>query len=104
LFALAAIWELWEPSEPREEESVRVGPIHSFSIITTDANMAMLNIHHRMPVIINPDQFDQWLIEDGQDDYSVLLKSTDEVKLKYHAVNTRVNSVYNNSQELVEPI
>jgi len=102
LFALAGIWEAWQPAKLEQVESARAGSIHSFSIITTDANTDLQNIHHRMPVIIKPEQFEQWLLDDQQEGYRCLLTSAENIGLKYHPVNTRVNSVSNNSLELVK--
>ncbi len=94
LFALAGIWEQWQ---------AEAGPINSFSIITTSANEVMQTIHHRMPVIIRPDQFDQWLFDDERHSYQDLLTPVADLTLKYHAVNTRVNTVKNNFSELTNP-
>jgi putative SOS response-associated peptidase YedK len=53
-FALAGIWENWQP--PGTEEWVR-----SFAIITTNSNKLVRAIHDRMPVIIAPQNHDRWL-------------------------------------------
>ena len=95
LFALAGIWEQWQ---------TEAGQINSFSIITTSANSVMQNIHHRMPVIIKPNEFDNWLLSNEPDSYKQLLKLKEDIELEYHAVNTRVNSVKNNSPELIDPL
>ena len=95
LFAFAGIWEQWQAEQ---------GQINSFSIITTRATGIMENIHHRMPVIIHPEHFDSWLFGDETDNYKSLLTPGDDCELKYHAVDTRVNSVKNNSSDLLNPI
>jgi len=53
LFAFAGIWEHWMSSEGSELESA--------AIITTQANNAVADIHQRMPVIIKPEDYADWL-------------------------------------------
>ena len=52
LFALAGIWDLWEKESP---------PLLSCSMITTDPNEQVGEVHHTMPVILEPSQYDTWL-------------------------------------------
>ena len=52
-FSLAGIWESWCP--PGGEA------LETFSILTTEANSLMSPIHERMPVILHPTEFSQWL-------------------------------------------
>lgn len=51
--ALAGLWERWTSPEGETLES--------FCIIVTVANDLMHPIHDRMPVILAPEQWDQWL-------------------------------------------
>lgn len=51
--AFAGLWEEWKPSGGEA--------IQTCCIITTDANALMQPIHDRMPVILNPDQWELWL-------------------------------------------
>lgn len=51
--AFAGLWETWHPKEGETVESC--------CIITTDANALMQPIHDRMPVILSPDLWDNWL-------------------------------------------
>jgi putative SOS response-associated peptidase YedK len=52
LFAFAGLWDHWD----REGAG-----FDSCSIIVTSANAAMEPIHERMPVILNPAQYNTWL-------------------------------------------
>jgi len=52
-FALAALWDVWRP---RDAE-----PVASCTIITTDPNDLVAELHDRMPVILAPDAYDAWL-------------------------------------------
>ncbi len=47
-FAFAGLWETWDGDG---------ADVRSCSIITTDANDLMKEIHHRMPVILLPDNY-----------------------------------------------
>lgn len=51
-FAFAGLWEQWQ----HETET-----LYSCTIITTAANALMQPIHERMPVIISPDSYQDWL-------------------------------------------
>ncbi len=53
LFAFAGLWEVWFSQDGSE--------IQSSSIITTEANSLMQELHHRMPVILRPEQYAGWL-------------------------------------------
>lgn len=57
LFAFAGIWEQWMASDGSELESA--------AIITTAANKNVSSIHHRMPVVIAPENFTNWLDSDN---------------------------------------
>lgn len=56
LFAFAGIWEQWMSKEGSELESA--------AIITVSANRTVAAIHHRMPVVIEPENYTQWLDSD----------------------------------------
>ena len=51
-FAFAGLWEIWQNGEE----------IRSATIITTEANDLMNEIHHRMPVILPPEDYGMWLV------------------------------------------
>ena len=53
-FALAGLWERWRNPLTGEK-------IESATIIVTDANELVAPLHDRMPVIIDPADFDAWL-------------------------------------------
>ena len=52
-FAFAGIWERWEGGDGDHWETC--------AIVTTDANDALRPIHHRMPVILSPENHETWL-------------------------------------------
>ena len=51
-FAFAGLWERWQG-----EDAV----IETCTILTTQANDVLQPVHDRMPVIIAPEQYSQWL-------------------------------------------
>jgi putative SOS response-associated peptidase YedK len=53
LFAFAGLWERWK--DPNG------GNVETCAIITTDANDVVRPVHDRMPVILDPAAYGQWL-------------------------------------------
>ena len=58
LLAFAGLWETW--TGPNGEE------MDTAAIVTTQANNEMAAVHHRAPVILQPEDYDRWL--DGEAD------------------------------------
>jgi putative SOS response-associated peptidase YedK len=56
IFAFGGIWERWKSPEGRA--------IESCSIITTESNDLLKEIHDRMPLIIRPEDYGLWLDPD----------------------------------------
>lgn len=56
LFAIAGLWETWAGGDGCE--------IDTALFITVSANERLSAIHHRMPAIIRPEDFDAWLDSD----------------------------------------
>lgn len=95
LFAMAGIWESWQSAE---------GPvIVSCSILTTSANELMIPIHHRMPVIINEENYDTWLDpgENHPEKLKSLYKPYPSDQMRCYPVSTFVNSPKNEGPELL---
>ena len=97
--ALAGLWERWE--DPKQVGRV----IESCSIITTEANEQLQDIHERMPVILEPERFDMWLDSDCRD-FSELQKILVPFSgpLSIHPVGDYVNRVGNEGPECVTPV
>lgn len=78
----------------------------SYTIITGGANELMGEIHDRMPMIIHGEDVELWL-DDEIDEIGPLehlLQPVLNEELEMYPVSTDVNSVKNNSPELIEPI
>jgi putative SOS response-associated peptidase YedK len=93
VLAFAGLWEQWQPADGE--------PIYSFTIITTDANPVMQRLHDRMPVILAPREYDEWLMAK---DPRGLLRPCPSEMLKAYAVGTAVNSPRNDDPKLIEPL
>ena len=48
------------------------------SIATTDPNKKMAKIHHRMPVILETDEFEHWFTSDDRDEINFLMQPANE--------------------------
>jgi putative SOS response-associated peptidase YedK len=95
VFAFAGLWESW--TDPQGKL------VQTSAIITTDANEAMQAVHNRMPVILNPTDYDRWL-DCSQTDVLDLLKPCSSEKMQLTPVSTLVNSPRNEKPECVVPL
>lgn len=92
--AFAAVWQDW-----KQDDGSR---LPTCAIVTTAANTAMSAIHHRMPVILEPEDWPLWLGEAGKG-AAPLMKATAEDTLQWHRVDRAVNSNRASGPELIEP-
>jgi len=93
LFAFAGIWERWNDPSGK--------PLETCSILTTIPNAVTSAVHDRMPVILNPDNYDLWL-DPGLKDAALvsdLLRPCDARLMRCYPVSSRVNSVINDDEE-----
>lgn len=75
----------------------------TFTIITTDANRIVSELHDRMPVILEQKDWPVWLGELEGTPGELLRPAADDV-LRIWPVSRAVNSPRNNGPELLEPI
>jgi len=97
-FAFAGLWEHWQ--DPGGSE------IDSCCILTTEPNELMADIHNRMPVILDPKNFAQWLDPEIQkaDAVDSLLQAFPRSRMKAFPVNTTVNRPSNDTAACIEPL
>jgi putative SOS response-associated peptidase YedK len=95
-FAMAGIWETWK--------NPGGGNIHSFSIITTAANIFMQAIHERMPVILPPDAEKTWLTSNNAAAIRALLKPYNPDMMQAYLVSKLVNSPRNDNPAIILPL
>jgi putative SOS response-associated peptidase YedK len=93
-FAFAGLWETW-----KDDEEIR-----SCTIITTNANDLMSEIHHRMPVILPPENYAVWLDPDFDEKEALtsLLKPYPADAMEAYPVSRRVNKPSNNEPSVLE--
>lgn len=95
LLAFAGLWEVWR--DPRGEK------IHSCTIVTSEPNAVAGRFHDRMPVILDPGDYERWLDPDDPAALQLLQPCPDDW-LEAYPVSPRVNSPQNDDPELVEPL
>ena len=78
-------------------------PQDTCAIVTTAANKRVSELHHRMPLIVEPDNWPLWLGEEGRG-AARLMAPGDEDVLSWYRVDPKVNSNRASGPELIEPI
>lgn len=98
LFAFAGLWERWKDPSGNW--------IKSCSILTTTPNAVTSAVHDRMPVILNPDDYDLWLDPGFVDLTAVseLLKPFDARLMRCYPVSARINQSANDDAECARPV
>ena len=102
--AFAGLYELWRDAAlPDDHERAW---LWTATIITTSAPDELGQIHDRMPMVIEPDRWADWLDPAASDpaDLAALLAPAASSGLISYPVSTAVNSVRNNGPELLERI
>lgn len=94
LFGMAGLWEHWQNSAGERVETV--------TIITTNANELVGQLHDRMSLIIQPGDYGAWL-DASNPKGGELLKPFPSELMRYYPVSTRVNKVSNDEAECLEP-
>jgi len=96
-FAFAGLWEVWQPEAGE--------PLHSCTILTTEPNALVAPIHDRMPVILPPAAYAQWLAPQPTpaDDLHGLLRPYPAEALVAFPVSRLVNSPQNDLPACIEP-
>lgn len=97
-FAFAGIWDRWRDRRAG-------GWIDSCALITTEPNDLVAPIHDRMPVILQPGEFDRWLDPgSGVESLRALLRPTPVGNLVARPVTVHVNNAANDDSACIEPL
>lgn len=94
-FAFAGLWSSWIDTSSDEE-------LVTSTIITTSANALLEKIHDRMPVILNPEHYSEWLSAEEQPSEKLLpllIPYPDELQARM--VSTTVNNPLVDSEECI---
>ena len=99
-FAFAGLWESWKvPADQKNAGEV----IESYTIITAEANEKIAPIHHRMPVIVGPGDYELWLTGPTEKAANVI-RACPSGDMAFYRVSTRVNNVRNDDEFCIEPL
>lgn len=94
LIAFAGLWETWHGPDGSE--------IDTATIVTTDANAPLAEIHERMPVVIAPGDFETWLSNTTSPaEAAALLRPAPDDLFSLIPVSTRVNAAENDDLGLL---
>lgn len=92
VFLFPGLWEEWHGTQ-------------SLTIVTTEANLRMADIHDRMPVIFTPEAADLWLRADTSPEaLTALLQPVASEVVNLYPVTRAMNSVKGNDPSFLEPI
>jgi putative SOS response-associated peptidase YedK len=93
---IAGLWDTWRDKQASET-------VKSCAMIITDANEFVAEVHDRMPVILEADQFEPWL--SGRTGVELLKPAANDV-LQRWAVSRRVNSsrASDDDATLIDPL
>ncbi|MCJ8008484.1 SOS response-associated peptidase [Lederbergia wuyishanensis] len=96
-FAFAGLWDRWE-----QNGSI----IQSCTIITTEANALVKDVHDRMPVILTKESENKWLDRTNQDENELksLLVPFAAEKMQAYTVSPLVNSPKNDVKQIVNSL
>ena len=96
-FACAGLWDSWRaPSGERLE---------SCTVLTTSANDLVGVIHHRMPSILHPDEYDGWLDPDEEEpDLGPVLRPYPASEMEMYEVSSRVNRWQVDEPSCIAPV
>jgi len=97
-FAIAGLWEHWEGQDGQV--------IESCTLLTTEPNDVLAPIHNRMPVILDPKDYAQWLDPDLQtaDGVKPLLRPYPSDLMTVYSISLRVNNPRNDDSQCLEPL
>jgi len=93
--SFAGLWERWDKGET---------PVETFTIITGEPNALTRELHDRMPVILDPNDWDAWLTAADTAIPQALLQPFPAQLMAAYPVSTRVNSVKNDDAAVIEPM
>ena len=92
--AFAGLWDAWKDKDGQW--------LQSFAIVTTEANELLAWMHPRMPVILEPRDYDRWLDRGETERVPIdLLRPFDAAAMEMHPANLKVGNVRNNGEELM---
>jgi putative SOS response-associated peptidase YedK len=101
-FAFAGLWETWQAPDAHDDDPA----YKSCTILTTASSQAVNALHHRMPVILHPEAYTDWMdpaIHEA-DRLEKILQNHHVRDMQYYPVSKFVNRVQNNSAACIEQL
>jgi putative SOS response-associated peptidase YedK len=98
LIAFAGLYERWRDPQG--------GEIDTVTILTCPANHLVSELHDRMPVVLEPVQFDTWLDVNGvtaQDAHAVLMPAADDL-FEAIEMHPKINDTRKDEPGIQEPL
>ena len=96
--ALAGLWSGWRDPDTATR-------LYTCTILTTDPNELVARIHNRMPVVLDPTDWDAWLAAGTPAEHlRALLHPAPDEALDAYAVSPAVNNVRNEGPQLLAPL
>lgn len=96
-FAFAGLWETWQSPDG--------GELETCTILTTTPNELMEPIHNRMPVILSPEDYDEWLHPGTSPQTGLhLLRPFPAGQMAAYPVSPHVNSPANDDPACIAPL
>jgi putative SOS response-associated peptidase YedK len=98
LTAIAGIYSVWKSASGRD--------VYSCAMLTTEANPLVQPVDDRMPILLNPEQYEHWLTkkELTEVDFEQFLNAYNVTDLAVNRVSEDVTNPENNGKELIQPI
>jgi putative SOS response-associated peptidase YedK len=105
ILAMAGLYEIWRNPEIADPDAPGAF-LWTATVITTSAEDSLGHIHDRMPMLVEPARYDDWLDATATDPGQLrsLLVPAAPGRLEAFPVSTEVNHVANNGRELITPI
>lgn len=100
LFGFAGLWERWNDDQTGEV-------IESFTILTGEPNDFVADVHDRMPVILDPEDYAFWLdpaLKDAEALHDLVRQTYPSDRLDAHPVSTHVNNPTNDDPSCIDPV
>jgi len=110
LFAMAGLYERWEPPQRQTGLGEFGGSggggqdeiVETFTIVTTEPNDTVGALHHRMAVLLDPEEESQWLT--GETDTAADLLDPYDGPMRTYPISTAVNNPSNDSPGIIEEV
>lgn len=96
---------IYKPASVSESDESADAARDELSVVTTSANEAMAEIHHRMPVLLlSSNEAMAWLQEDDRASLEALIRPASNDALRFTEVSSHVNKSSNEGPECIAPL